>query len=200
MKSKKKKARQLRLKGISGIKIKPTAQDIKIAEGLAAGKKKNESLVDAGVSPENARSNSAELLARPGVRAALSEALDKANVNIDRVAQALNEGLSATKIISANLLVIAEDGKEELPVKDGYIDATDEAKQKEFIRVEDFAVRHKYLETSIKLLDLFPAEGSVITEERVTISEERNLIDQAESEAAKRDISRYMVTRERQQI
>ena len=194
----KKKARQLRLKGISGIKIKPTEQDIKIAAGLAAGKKKNEALTDAGVSPENARSNSAELLGRPGVRAALAEALDKASVNIDRVAQALNEGLSATKIISANLLVIAEDGKEVLPIKDGYIDATDEAKQKEFIRVEDFAVRHKYLETSIKLL--FPAEGSVITEERVTISEERNLIDQAEAKAAKRDISRYMVTRERQQI
>ncbi len=196
-----KKVRQLRLKGISGIKIKPTEQDIKIAAGLAAGKKKNEALVEAGVSPENARSNSAEILARPGVRAALAIALDRANVNLDRVATVLNEGLSATRIIEANLLVMVDANgktKQEFPCKDGYIDATGEGVQKEFVRVEDYAVRHKYLETGIKLLDLLPSEGKPVGE--ISPFEEQNMIAAAEAAASQRDITRYTVTRERSKI
>jgi hypothetical protein len=205
VKAKKKKIKkQLRLKGING-KVKPSPQDLLIAKNLAEGKKKGEALKLAGVSPASARSNSAEILARPGVRAALAMTLEDAGITTKRIAECLNEGLSATKIISANLLVLNAGEEKEMPCVNGFIDATakeseDEGSEKTLIRVEDFAVRHKYLETSCKLLDLFPREGSVVTEERVTVTEERNLIDQAEGEAGKRDISRYMVRREQKQI
>lgn len=188
------KKRQLRLKGING-KIRPSAQDVRIAENIVTkGMKKGEALIAAGVPEGSAKSNSAEILARPGVRAAMAMALERADVNLDRVAQVLNEGLSATKIISANLLIVDADGKEELPCKDGFIDATDEARQKEFIRVEDFAVRHKYLETSCKLLDLFPSERTPGNPgDTLPSGEEQSMIAAAEAEASQRNISRYVV-------
>lgn len=190
--------RQLRLKGINPA-VKPTEQDVKIAQNLAAGMKKGEALIAAGISPENARSNSAEIIGRPGVRAALALALDEAGVGLTRIAQVLNEGLSATKIISANLLVTDENGKEELPCTNGFVDATAESAAKEFIRVEDFSVRHKYLETSCKLLDLFPREAAPGSPD-LPPDEEMNLIKQAEAAVGQRDISRYTVIRERQTV
>lgn len=132
-----------------------------IAKNLAEGKKKGEALIAAGVSPASARSNSAEILARPGVRAALATALDDAGVTTERIAKVLDEGLSATRIMSATLEVLNESDETELPRKDGYIDATQiDEERKVFVRVEDFAVRHKYLDTSCKLLGLFPDEGT----------------------------------------
>jgi len=197
--TKPKKPRQIPLKGIKG-KIKPTAQQLLIAKGLVEGKKKGAALIGAGVPKGSARSNSALILGKPGIQVALKQTLQDAGVTTKRIAEVLNEGLSATKVIVANLLVIGKDGSD-LPDKNGDIlDGTETtAESKQFIRVEDFAVRHKYLETSCKLLDLFPTEGSVTTEERVTVSEEKNLIDQAEESVGKRNISRYMVKRERTQ-
>lgn len=191
---KKKTAKQLRLKGINP-KVRPTKRDVAIAEGLAAGMKKGEALVAAGFAPATARANSAEIIGRPGVRAALAMALDRADVGVDRVAQALNEGLAATKVISANLLMVAEG--DELPE---VIDATqdDATKQRAFIRVEDFSVRHKYLETSCKLLDLFPATGQQQGGPDLPPDEELDMIKKAEAAVGQRDISRYTVIRERQ--
>jgi hypothetical protein len=151
------------------------------------------------VTPASARSNSAEIINRPGVRAALAVAMDDAGVTTERIAQVLNEGLSATKIISANLLIADEDGKEELPCTNGYIDATKENSAVELVRVEDFSVRHKYLETSCKLLDLFPREATPGSPD-LPAGEEANLIKQAEEAAGQRDISRYTVIRERSQV
>lgn len=155
----KKKSRQMRLKGING-KVRPTPQELLIAKNLAEGKKKGEALIAAGVSPASARSNSAEILARPGVRAALAVALDDAGITTERIAKKLDEGLDATKIISANLIVVGEDGKQELPIKNGYVDATEESKRIELVLVKDFQTRHRYLETSCKLMGLFPDEGT----------------------------------------
>ena len=204
---KEKRAKQIPLKGITG-KVKPSVQDMLIAKGLAEGKKKGEALVAAGVSPKNARSNSREILGRPGVQAALNKTLRKAGITTERIAEVLAQGLAATKVISANMLVVASETggpEKEKPCKDGYIlDATEAAdteaaETRVFVRVEDFAVRHKYLETSIDLLDLTPKQDSLITEERVTMTEEENLIDQAERSAGTRNTARYMVRREKQQ-
>lgn len=195
-KSKKKKIKkQLRLKGING-KIKPTAQDVRIAKELVKpGVKKGEALIAAGIPPLSARSNSAEIIARPGVQAALVMAMEEAGVTTQRIAGCVNDGLSATKIVSVNLLVL---DKDELPRKDGFVDATKDEPliERAFVRVEDYAVRHSYVRTAAELLDLFPAKEQAPGSPDLPPSEEKNLIEQAEKAAGSRDISRYTVIRE----
>jgi hypothetical protein len=197
---KKKIKRQLRLKGING-KIKPTPQDIRIAKELVKpGVKKGEALIAAGVSPASARSNSAEIIARPGVQAALVTAMAEAGVTTERIAQVVNEGLSATKIINVNLLVLGTEEKKDMPCKDGIIDATKAEEpliEKAFVRVEDYATRHSYVRTASELLDLFPAKDNPGAPD-MPPGEESRMIEQAEQAAGSRDISRYTVIRERQ--
>jgi hypothetical protein len=195
-KAKKKKVKkQLRLKGING-KIKPSAQDIRIAKELVKpGVKKGEALVAAGVSPASARSNSSEIIARPGVQAALVMAMTEAGVTTERIAQVVNEGLAATKIITTNLLVLDKD----IPRKDGFIDSTKKDEpliEKAFVRVEDYPTRHAYVRTAAELLDLFPAKGLPGTPD-MPPEEEQNMIARAEASAKERDISRYTVIRDR---
>lgn len=188
----KKQQKQLKLKGISA-KIKPTPQDVLIAKNLvAAGMRRGKALVAAGVSPKSAAKNSAEYCNRPGVRAALAMALEEAGVTIETVAEKLDEGMRATKVISANLLVLGKADK----IEGGIIDATEDSKASSaFVRVEDFPTRHKYLETSCKLLDLYPREqdpGGGLPPD-----EELGIIERAEQAAGTRDISRYTVIHER---
>ena len=178
---------QRRLKGISG-KVKPSAQDLMIAKNVIVGKmKKGRALEAAGISPAAARSNSADIFRRPGVQAAMSMVMEEAGITPQVIAQKLNEGLNATKVISANMLMLGEQKPDE--IIDGTAIAGAE-REKVFIRVEDFPVRHKYLETSCKLMDLFPhdkPQGAGIDPEV-----EQNMIMQAEQEAGKRDVSRYL--------
>lgn len=189
---KKRQQRQLRLKGIGG-KIRPTPQDILIARALASGAKKGKACMAGGVSEKSAAKNSAEILAKPGVRAALAMAMDEAGVTTERIAQSLNEGLGATKVISANLLVLGKADK----IESGIIDATEGSPASQaFVRVEDYPTRHRYLETGCKLLDLFPRDGAPGGPD-LDPAEEANLIRQAEAAVGNRDISRYTVIRER---
>lgn len=161
-----------------------------IAKNVIVGKmKKGKALEAAGLSPAAARSNSAEIFRRPGVQAAMQLVMEEAGITPQVIAQKLNEGLNATKVISANLLMLGETGK-----PDEIIDATAIAgaeREKALIRVEDFPVRHKYLETSCKLMDLFPREG-VPGAGGMDPQAEQDMIMQAEQEAAKFDTSRYL--------
>jgi len=196
-KKKAKKPRQIPLKGISG-KVKPTPQQLLIAKGLVEGKKKGEALVGAGVSPANARSNSAEILSQPGVKVAVRQVLQEAGVTPEKLGKVLNEGLAATKVISANLLVLGKEDSE-VPCVDGFLDTTkmEPAEQEKiFIRVEDFPTRHRYLETGLKLLEMVPTEKTPGAPD-LQPGEELNMIAQAEAEAAKRDITKFTVIRER---
>lgn len=145
---------QKKLKGLSGIPVKPTARQIKIAEGMAKGLTKKQALLEAGVSEANARSNSAELTSEPGVLKALDIAFEKANVNLDRIAMTIDEGLSAKKVISA--VVLTYKPKKDQP---DVIDAAalDDV-SKRFIEVADHAVRHQFVRTASELMDLFPAK------------------------------------------
>ena len=66
--------------------------------------------------------------------------------------QVLNEGLNATKTIS----VIPLKAKE---AKDNSTDLPDaNSKNIEFVDVDDYAVRHKYLDTALKLKNKYPTE------------------------------------------
>ncbi len=133
--------------------MKPTAQQIKIAEGLATHGKKIKALTDAGVSKANARSNSKELTEQPGVRKALIEALRKASVGVDRIAMVVNEGLSAKKVISATVLTF-EPKKDQPEIFDAS-KLSDLSKR--FLEVPDHAIRHQFVRTASELLDAFPA-------------------------------------------
>jgi hypothetical protein len=124
---------QPKLKGLSGIAVKPTEQDIKIAEGIALGKSKKAALMDAGVSEANARSNSAELTSAPGVQKALRDAFAKVNVGVDRIAVVIDEGLKATKVVD-----VTKDN--DYP----------------FLLFPDYSERRQMARLASELMDLFP--------------------------------------------
>ena len=161
-KIKKAKKGQQRLKGISGIAIQPTEQEIKIAEGLAKGLSKKDALMQAGIAESNARSNSAELTNTPGVNKAMQDALSRAQVGVDRIAQTIKEGLEATKVVST----------------------------KPWIIFPDFSERRQTARFASDLLGLLSRDG--VPSNSLTPGEEKNLISQAEQEAGMRDVSRYL--------
>ena len=66
--------------------------------------------------------------------------------------QVLNEGLKATKVVS----VIPFKPKEAQPNSPDLPDAT--SKNIEFVDVEDYPTRHKYLDTALKLKNKYPTE------------------------------------------
>ena len=70
----------------------------------------------------------------------IQKLMEKQGITNQRLCKVLDDGLRATKVISAN--VIAQNGE-------GMADA--HAMTKDFVEVDDFAVRHKYLETGLKL-------------------------------------------------
>jgi hypothetical protein len=124
---------QPKLKGLSGIAVRPTEQDIKIAEGIALGLSKKDALTRAGVSEANARSNSAELTAAPGVLKALGDAFAKVGVGVDRIAEVVDAGLRATKVV----------------------DVTKDV-ENPFLLFPDFAERRQMARLASELMDLFP--------------------------------------------
>jgi len=96
-KIKKGKKGQLPLKGIQGIEVRPTEQQIKAAKGVVEGKPIKEAFTEAGYSEKTVRSNSAELQKEPGYLKALDEAFKRAGVGIDNIAQVIKDGYSATR-------------------------------------------------------------------------------------------------------
>lgn len=67
------------------------------------------------------------------------------------LADTIEEGLKATKPISAR--IIMQKGKNDLGSQDAW------SKTDDFIEVEDYAVRHKYVETALKIKGKIPELG-----------------------------------------
>lgn len=169
-KIKKGKKGQIPLKGISGIAIKPTVQDIKIAEGLAKGLGKIEALKEAGIAETNARSNSATLTNTPGVNKALQEALGRAQVGIDRIAQTIDEGLNATKVVTVT-------------------------KNNEVVLFPDYPERRQTARFASELMGLMVKDGPAGN--GMDPEEEGALIASAEAKAQQRDVTKFVVIHER---
>lgn len=110
----------------------------------------------AGYSEDNARNQAVENLAKPYIKEAVSEMLDRGEVTKPRLIEKINEGLEAmlTKIAS----------------HEGKITDT-----REFI---DFVTRHKYIETALKLHDMFPAEKKKLSHDfsNITLEDEKAAI------------------------
>lgn len=77
-----------------------------------------------------------------GVKKAIEEALENSGITDELLTNKLKEGLDATKVISA--VILKKDGKAE-DAKEANESTMD------FVDVPDFGVRHKYLETGLKL-------------------------------------------------
>ena len=103
----------------------------------------------------NVKRDSAEVLGARmlgKVSITVSEFLDKAGVDDIFLSQKLREGLDAKKVIS----VVPIPPKEANPSTGDLPDAN--SKNIEFIDVDDFNVRVKYLDMAYKLKDAYPAE------------------------------------------
>jgi len=90
----------------------------------------------AGYSEERARITASELVSKRNIQAAIAERMDEGGITEKRLLKVLDEGLSATKTHFNQ----KTDGDAEKEVHD------------------DYAVRHRYLDTALKLRDMFPAE------------------------------------------
>jgi len=87
----------------------------------------------------------------------LDELMDLHGLTTSKLVKKLNEGLDATKVISCN--IIAKDGE-------GMADA--HSMTKDFIDIEDYPTRHKYIELAFKvrglLRDKFEVDESQLDE------------------------------------
>jgi hypothetical protein len=105
-----------------------TLKQKKAIKYIAEGDSVSKAMLKAGYSPATAK-NPSELTERIGFK----ELLEIAGVSDEKLAEVLNRGLNATRVISA------VGGKEA------------NGATTDFIEVPDYAVQHKYLETGLKL-------------------------------------------------
>lgn len=128
-----------------------TYKETKLIQGIVQGKTKRQAAVDAGygTSPTSAASIASETLSKPNVQEAMMSAMTAAGIDAALLARTIKNGLTATKGI------IVRDP--------GAVD-TDESKNSAFYEeVPDHAVRHRYLETSLKIAGVVSSDAAGIT-------------------------------------
>lgn len=112
---------------------KLTVKEAKLVKAKAEGKTHQQAADEAGYLP-NANPNTRQVevtrtLNKPHVKEAFNKAMEKANLTEERLAMKLSEGLDATKAV-----VMGKESSES------------------FVDVQpDFAIRHKYLETALRV-------------------------------------------------
>jgi len=126
---------------------KLSIRERKFIKGLAAGLTPTEAMRQAGYSEATSIAKAGLKVKESRVQASIQEMMEKRGLTKDKLLDKLNEGLDATKVISAN--VVATGGE-------GMADA--HGTTKDFIEVPDFMARHKYVDTSLKLGDHYPTE------------------------------------------
>ena len=114
-------------------KKKLTIKEAKLVKAKIQGKTHKEAYKEAGYSLSKSEhsnvSNTDKILNKPHVKEAFNKALEKANITEERLAIKLSEGLDATKAV-----VMGKESTES------------------FVDVQpDYAIRHKYLETALKV-------------------------------------------------
>lgn len=119
----------------------------KLIKGLAAGLTPTEAMRQAGYAESTAQVKAGKKVKESLIQASIQELMEKKGLTKDKLLDKLDEGLDSMKVISAN--VVAPDGG-------GMADA--HGTTKDFIDVPDFAARHKYLDTALKLGDHYPTE------------------------------------------
>ena len=106
--------------------------------------------VNPNVKKESARELGYRMLTKVDI--SMNEIMEMMGTTDARLNEVLNEGLKATKVVS----VIPIKPKDAQPSTGDLPDAT--SKNIEFVDVEDYPTRHKYLETAYKLKNKYPTE------------------------------------------
>ena len=112
-------------------------------------------VVNPNYSGENARVLACQLLTKLNILN--DELMDLMGITDAYLQEKLDEGLNATKTISVIPLKAkeAKDNSTDLPNAN--------SKNIEFVDVNDYAVRHRYLDTALKLKNKYPAEKHELT-------------------------------------
>ena len=119
-------------------KKKLNIRERKFIKAVVSGETPTEAMRIAGYKETTARFKSGAKLTK--VMPTIQQLMEKRGLTDDYLLQVAEEGLKATKVISANIIA-----------KSGESMADANSMTKDFIDVEDYAVRHKYLETSLKV-------------------------------------------------
>jgi len=127
----------------------------KFVKSIIEGKSAAQAMRDAGYSERMAKSCASEKLVKTSET--IQQLMEKKGLTDDYLLQGLLEGTKATKNISC--IVIAPNGE-------GQKDAN--STTRDFVEVDDFPTRHKYLETGFKLKghlrDKLDISGDIIVE------------------------------------
>lgn len=114
---------------------------------LTEGYNPTRAAVKSGYSPKCA-GNQATVNTRKH-RAYWSALMEKHGITEKKLLTKLDEGLEAKKVISANIVKVQSDDPT-VVIQDAH------AGTKDFIEVEDYIARHKYLDTAFRLKDAYP--------------------------------------------
>jgi len=106
----------------------------------------------AGYSENSAKEIAAQNLTKLNIQAFIAERMDEAGITEKRLLQVLDEGLSATKT---------------------HFSQKGDGAEAEKAVYDDYAVRHRYLDTALKLRDMFPAEKKKLQHEVITPEDEQ---------------------------
>lgn len=115
--------------------------------GIAEGLIPREAARKAGYTEMTCRRMGSEKLKDPRFINKIAIIMERHGVTDEKLVRKLDEGLDSTKVISAN--IIAQNGE-------GMSDA--HGTTKDFVEVPDYATRHKYLDTALKLGNHYPTE------------------------------------------
>lgn len=112
----------------------------KLFAGLEKGLNPTQAAIQAGYAESTARGRLKDILGKPRMQEAIADLMERMGISDEKLMRTLDEGLGATKTISA--MVVAPNGE-------GMKDAN--SMTKDFVDVPDFVARHKFLETGLKL-------------------------------------------------
>jgi len=125
-------------------KQKLNIRERKFIKGIMDGLTPTEAMRQAGYAENTATAKQAEKLAKVGET--IKDLMDKRGLTDERLLDVLDEGLRATKQISCNVIINAtKDANEQDAMRPAH------EMTKDFVEVEDYPTRHRYLETGLKL-------------------------------------------------
>lgn len=119
-----------------------TVKQQRFVQGYLSGKTITAAATEAGYSPSTAARGATELLRSPKVRTAIQTALEAAGITDERLAATISDGLEATKTAH-----IVHGG------------------QMQTLESPDWAARHRFVDTSLRLKNSYPAEEVNVTHE-----------------------------------
>ena len=125
----------------------PTLRERKLWKYLAEGLPIQEAGLKAGYSKSFCSSELYSKLRKPENEGKFTDALEKAGVTDEKIAQTIKNGLDADKVISANVIA---------PGGEGMADA--HGMTKDFVYVEDHPTRLKAADMGLRLKDHYPAK------------------------------------------